>query len=406
MQVSQIVFRNVNVATMTDGQRPFGMLEGATLRIRDGIITHIETDARDRTADGPTRTVDCRGMMLTPGLIDCHTHIVYAGERSAEFTERLSGRSYSELASQGRGIQATVAKTRAASVACLYRQSLARLDSLMAEGVTTVEIKTGYGLDIESEKKMLQVACALEARNEVEVHKTFLGAHALPREFDNDADAYIDHVCTEMLPELYATGELDSVDAFCETVGFSIDQVRRVFVGAAKLGLPVRLHAEQLSDSGGARLAADHDALSVDHLEYLNPADAPHLASRGTTAVLLPGAFYFLRESRKPPVEALRANNVPIAVATDCNPGSSPLSSLVTAMNMACLLFGLTPEEALAGVTRNAARALGEGDSKGTIEVGKRADLALWDIRDPAELCYRIGENRCTRTWVNGLERT
>ncbi len=404
--MSQTVLRNVTLATMVEDAGPYGILSNAAMGCRNGVITHVEPNPSRIPIDEDAAIVDCDGMMLTPGLIDCHTHLVHAGERSAEFSERISGRTYVELAAQGRGIQATVSSTRRSAAQALYRQSAPRLEALMAEGVTTVEIKTGYGLDIESELKMLEVACELERRYRIDVHKTFLGAHAVPAEMHGKADAYIDHVCAEMLPELDATGQLDSVDAFCETVGFSVNQVRRVFAAARNCGLPVRLHAEQLSDSGGARMAADHGALSVDHLEYLDPSDAACLAERRTTAVLLPGAFYYLGESRKPPVEALRANGVGIAIATDCNPGSSPVCSILTAMNMACVLFGLTPDEALAGVTRNAARALGEGNSKGTIEVGKRADLVLWDIRDPAELAYRIGENRCKRVWVDGLERT
>ena len=404
--MGQTILRNVSLATMAEGAERCGVLEDAVLGFRDGVITDVETDLSRVLIDADASVVDCAGMTLTPGLIDCHTHLVFAGDRSAEFNERLSGKSYSELTAHGRGIHSTVAQTRSADTAMLYRQSAPRLEALMAEGVTTVEIKTGYGLDIDSEKKMLQVACDLEDANRIDVHKTFLGAHAVPLGFPGGPDAYIEHVCTEMMPELEATGRLGSVDAFCETVAFSAHQVARVFAAADRLELRVRLHAEQLSDSGGARLAAEHNALSVDHLEYLSSSDAAFLGERGTTAVLLPGAFYFLQESRKPPVDALRASSVPIAVATDCNPGSSPMCSLLTAMNMACLLFGLTPEEALAGVTRNAARALGQEASKGTIEVGKRADLVLWDIHDPAELCYRLGENRCRRVWVNGVERS
>ena len=404
--MNQVVLRNANLATMVEGQRPFGMLEGATLRIQDGMIADITLNgAPDQSEEGSSE-IDCGGMLLTPGLIDCHTHLVHAGNRAKEFSERLSGSSYADQADQGKGILSTVAQTRSSSTAELYRQSMRRLEALMGEGVTTVEIKTGYGLNTVPEKKMLRVACELESNNMIDVHKTFLGAHAVPGEFSGDADAYIDYVCSEMLPQLAATGELDSVDAFCDTVGFTVDQVRRVFASASEHELPVRLHAEQLSDSGGARLAADHGALSVDHLEYLNPSDARYLARKDTTAVLLPGAYYFLLGTKKPPVDALRANGVPMAVATDCNPGSSPLCSLLIAMNMACILFGLTPEESVAGVTRNAAQALGEAASKGTIEVGKRADLVLWDLQDPARLCYPLGENRCSRVWVNGVERT
>ena len=381
------------------------MRRSAAVRFADGSITDIVPTKFAHSMCPDADLVDCKGRVVTPGLIDCHTHLVYAGDRCAEFCERLYGASYKEAAKQGKGIQVTVAHTRSASPTALFEQSARRLNKLLAEGVTTVEIKTGYGLDVEAEQKMLNVACELEVTSEVKIHKTFLGAHAVPLEFGDDSDAYIDYVCEEMLPKLHATGKVDAVDAFCETVGFSLQQVKRVITAAQALGLPIKLHAEQLSNSGGARLAAQFGALSVDHLEYLDPADAPYLSKQGTTAVLLPGAYYYLREHRLPPIDALRASNVRIAIATDCNPGSSPICSLLTVMNMACVLFGLTPEESIAGVTRNAAHALGQSESTGTIEVGKQADLVLWDIRDPAELCYALGDNRCMRTWVNGIER-
>jgi imidazolonepropionase len=339
-------------------------------------------------------------MWLTPGLIDCHTHIVHAGNRSDEWEARLNGASYEDIAREGGGIMSTVRATRAASESELLRQSVARVRTLLREGVTTLEIKSGYGLDLENEAKMLRVARIVGELLPVNVSTTFLGAHALPPEFAGRADAYIDEVCERMLPALAAEGLVDAVDAFCERIGFSIDQTARVFEAARALELPVKLHAEQLSDQGGAALVARYDGLSADHLEYLTQEGAEALARAGTVAALLPGAYYFLRETQAPPLALLRAAGVPMAVATDCNPGTSPMTSLLLALNMACTLFRLTPLEALLGVTRHAARALGRKDI-GTLEVGKRADLALWDIARPADLAYAIGANPC-RLVANG----
>ncbi len=349
--------------------------------------------------------VDCSGRLVTPGLIDCHSHVVHAGNRAGEFEQRLEGASYAEIARSGGGIMSTVEATRAADAGQLFDESLPRLQRIIAEGVTTIEIKSGYGLDTDNETKMLAVARRLADAAGVRVRTTFLGAHALPGEFVGRADDYIDAVANEMLPVLHRSGLVDAVDAFCEGIAFSPEQVSRVFDAAAELGLPVKCHAEQLSDLGGAAMAAKRGALSVDHLEFLNQQDVATLAKHGTVAVLLPGAFYFLRETRVPPVAALRHHAVPIAIATDCNPGSSPVTSLLLMMNMACTLFRLTPAEALAGTTINAAHALGLGDEFGSIEPGKIADLNVWDVDHPAELSCNIGLNPCVGTMIGGKWR-
>jgi imidazolonepropionase len=336
---------------------------------------------------------NCDGRWITPGLIDCHTHLVHAGNRAREFELRLAGASYEEIARAGGGIVSTMAATRAASEGELIGSALPRLDAMLAEGVTTIEIKSGYGLSEADEIKMLRAARGLGEARTVNVATTFLGAHAVPGEFAGDAEGYIDQVCERMLPAVAAAGLADAVDAFCEGIGFSPEQVRRVFAAARARGLPVKLHAEQLSNLHGAALAAEFGALSADHLEHLDQAGVAAMARAGTVAVLLPGAFYFTREERKPPVEALRRAGVPIAVATDCNPGTSPLTSPLLAMNMAATLFRLTVEECIAGMTREAARALGRLDTVGTLEAGKRCDLAIWDVSEPAELVYRMGFN-------------
>ena len=335
---------------------------------------------------------DARGAWILPGFVDCHTHLVYAGSRAHEFELRLKGASYEEIAKAGGGILSTVRATRAASQDDLLSLAQRRLRAWLAEGAAVVEVKSGYGLDRDTELKMLRAARRLDG---LTVKTTFLGAHALPEEYKGRADAYIDFVCDEVLPAAAAEKLVDAVDAFCERIAFSRHQTARVFDAAKRLGLPVKLHADQLSDLGGAALAAKHGALSADHLEYTAEAGIEALARAGSVAVLLPGAFYFLRETRLPPISALRTHRVPIALATDHNPGSSPLSSPLLAMNMACTLFRLTPEEALAGFTVHAARALGMQSSHGTLEVGKAADLALWEIESPAELAYAIGANPC-----------
>lgn len=388
------VWRNARLATMARGATGIGVVtQGAVLARGDRIVfAGPEHDLPLRGAD-PREEIDCEGRWITPGLIDCHTHLVHAGNRATEFELRLRGATYQEIAAAGGGILSTLRATRAATMEQLCAESLPRLDALIAEGLTAIEIKSGYGLDLASERRMLQAARELGRLRKIHIHTTFLGAHAVPPEMAGDADAYIDTVIGTMLPALAAEGLVDSVDGFCENIAFSPAQITRVFETATALGLRVRLHADQLSNLGGARLAATHAALSADHLEYSDEASVEALARAGTVAVLLPGAFYFLREKTLPPVELLRRHGVPIAVATDSNPGTSPLTSLLLAMNMAATQFRLTVEECLVGATREAARAIGLESDIGTLEAGKLADLAVWDVNDPAELVYRIGFN-------------
>ena len=372
----------------------YGALEGAALAARDGRIAWLGSDA---DLPGPAaalaKTVeDLEGRWITPGLIDCHTHLVHGGDRAGEFELRLEGAGYEEIARAGGGIRSTVAATRTASDEDLLAGALPRLDHLIAEGVTTVEVKSGYGLALDHETKQLRVARRLAAQRPVTVRTSFLGAHALPPEFEGRSDAYIDSV-TAMLSDVAESGLADAVDAFCESIAFSPEQTARVFAEAKRLGLPVKLHADQLSDLGGAALAARFGALSADHLEYTSAEGAAAMAAAGSVAVLLPGAFYCLRETKVPPIQAFRDAGVAMALATDSNPGSSPVTSLLLMLSMGCTLFRLTPEEALAGVTRNAARALGLGGSHGTLTPGKVADLAIWEIERPAELAYRVGFN-------------
>ena len=396
---------HVHLATMADTGQPYGAVENAALAIEGGRIAWLgpqevlEAHAGNWSAD---KTVSGGGRWVTPGLIDCHTHIIYASNRAKEFEQRLQGVSYEEIARQGGGILSTVSATRSASVEELLAQSLPRIEALLAEGVTTLEIKSGYGLDLASERAMLRAARLVGEQLPVTVRTTFLGAHALPPEFREDRAGYVRLVCEEMLPALSAEGLVDAVDASCERIAFTADETRTVFETARKLGLPVKLHAEQISDMNGARLAAEFNALSADHLEHVSADGIAAMARSGTVAVLLPGAFYFRREEKRPPVEALRKAKVPIAIATDSNPGTSPLTSLLLAMNMACVLFRLTPEEALRGVTRHAAQALGLGDTHGILAPGYRADFVLWDIRSPAELSYRAGFNPCAAVVRNG----
>jgi imidazolonepropionase len=379
-----MLLTNATLATMTRGT---GLMDGAALLIEDDRIAWVGP-----MADAPAR-VDSRdlgGRLVTPGLIDCHTHLVHAGNRAREFEMRLNGASYEEVARAGGGILSTVRATRAASEAELLASALSRLDRMLAEGVTTVEVKSGYGLTVADELKMLRVARALAKARPVTVHVSFLAAHAVPPEFAGRADAYIHDVCLPALRAAHAEGLVDSVDGFCEGIAFSPAQIERLFIEARRHGLPVRLHAEQLSNLGGAALAARHGALSADHLEYLDAAGAQAMARAGTVAVMLPGAFYALRETQKPPIGLLRQCGVRMAVATDCNPGTAPMTSLTLAMNMACTLFRMTPDEVLAGVTTHAAAALGLSD-RGRIAPGQRADLAIWEAGHPAELSYRIG---------------
>ncbi len=387
---------DVHLATMT-AARGYGEVRDAAIAWQDGVITWLGPEAELPAALRSLPTQRCGGAWVTPGLIDCHTHLVYAGDRADEFEARLSGVTYEEIARRGGGILSTVRATRAADDEALIVASLPRVRALVADGVTTVEIKSGYGLTDEAERRMLRVARALGPLADVSVRTTFLGAHAVPPEYAGDADAWIDH----LIPMLRGL-DADAVDAFCETIGFSPAQTRRLFEAAVAAGLPVKLHAEQLSDQGGAALVAELGGLSADHLEHLSPSGVAAMAAAGTVAVLLPGAFYWLRETKLPPIDALRAAGVPMAVATDHNPGTSPLLSLRTAMNMACVLFRLTPAEALAGATCHAARALGLGD-RGRLAVGLRADLCLWRVGSPAELSYGIGGDLLLRRVHAGL---
>ncbi|MBV7537253.1 imidazolonepropionase [Duganella sp. sic0402] len=393
-----VLFTNVHLATMSDADG-YGEIRDAAIAVKDGRIAWLGPQAGLPQGAQAVTVHDGGGSWLTPGLIDCHTHIVHAGNRSDEFEARLNGATYEDIARAGGGIMSTVRATRAASEDELLKQSLPRVCSLLAEGVTTLEIKSGYGLTLASEANMLRVARRIGRELPVRVSATFLGAHALPPEFAGRADDYIEAVC-EMIAPLADQGLVDAVDAFCERIGFSSEQTERVFQAAQARGLPVKLHAEQLSDQRGAELTARYQGLSADHLEHLTAAGIQAMAAAGTVAVLLPGAYYFLRDTTPPPVAALRAAGVPMAVSTDCNPGTSPMTSLLLAMNMACTLWRLTPQEALAGVTRHAARALGLQQEIGTLEAGKRADFALWRIARPADLSYAIGLNPC-RAVVN-----
>ncbi|WP_222182717.1 imidazolonepropionase [Geminicoccus harenae] len=381
------IWVNVQLATMVPGAPDRGEIRDGALAVRDGRIAWL--GPRAQLPGEAVEIHDGAGGWILPGLIDCHTHLVFAGERCGEFEERLEGVPYAEIARRGGGIRRTVDGTRAASEEELHRLARARLHRLVDEGVTTVEIKSGYGLDIETELRMLRVARALGRDRDVSVATSFLGAHAFPAELDRAA--YVDLVCGPMLDLVAEEGLADAVDAFCETIAFSPEETERVFQAAKAKGLPVKLHADQISDSGGAALAARYGALSCDHVEYTSEAGVRAMAAAGTVAVLLPGAFYLLRERQRPPVELLRRFAVPMAVATDANPGSSPLLSPLLAMNLACVLFGLTPYEALLGMTAHAARALGLAADRGTLEVGKRADFCLWRISRPAELCYWMG---------------
>ena len=385
-----MLLRNAVVATMA-GDRPYGLIENAAIAVEGDLISWVGPEA-ELPEQYHAAGEDLKGRLVTPGLIDCHTHVVFGGNRAAEFEMRLKGASYEEVARAGGGIVSTVTATREASADDLLADALARVDALIAEGATTIEVKSGYGLDQETELKMLRVARAIGKVRNVKVVTTFLGAHAVPGEYAGRSDEYIDEVCIPALEAAHAEGLVDAVDGFCEGIAFDTRQIARVFDRARALGLPVKLHAEQLSNIGGTKLAAAYGALSADHVEYATEADAQALAASGSVAVLLPGAFYTLHETQMPPVEAFRAQCVPMALATDCNPGSSPLASILLVMNMGCTLFRLTPEEALAGVTVHAARALGLQDC-GVIAPGKRADLAIWNVTNPAELAYRIGFN-------------
>ncbi|MFN4024191.1 MAG: imidazolonepropionase [Hyphomonas sp.] len=393
------IWKNARLATFAPGLPGLGIIEDGVILSEGERIAYAGAGAGAPAANG-AEVIDCAGRWILPGLIDCHTHLVYAGNRAREFELRLEGASYEEIAKAGGGIRSTVAAVRAASEDDLIAESLPRLDALIAEGVTTIEIKSGYGLDTANELKQLRAARALARHRPVNVKTTLLAAHTVPPEFEGQADAFIDLVCDEIIPSAAVSGLADAVDAFCETIGFTPEQTGRVFDAARASGLAVKLHADQLSDLGGGALAARHKALSADHLEYLDEAGVAAMAGAGTVAVMLPGAYYFLRDTRPPPIEALRRHGVPLAVSTDCNPGTSPMTSLLLAMNMAATLFRMTPQECLIGVTRNAARALGIERETGTLERGKFCDLSIWDISTPAELVNNIGLNRLhSRIW-------
>ncbi|WP_353640888.1 imidazolonepropionase [Mesorhizobium sp. WSM2239] len=395
------IWRNARLATMSPSLPGLGVINDGAIVAREGRIVFAGPAAETPAALArDAEIIDCGGRWITPGLIDCHTHLVHAGNRANEFEMRLAGATYEEVARAGGGIVSSVKALRAASEDDLVRETLPRLDALINEGVTTVEIKSGYGLDLENEQKSLRAARRMGEERAVTVRTTFLGAHALPLEASGDKPAYIDLVAKKMLPAIAAAGLADAVDGFCEGIAFSPEEMSRVFEAAKALGLPVKLHADQLSNLHGAALAASFGALSADHLEYTDEAGAAAMAKASTVAVMLPGAFYFIRETKKPPIDIFRRHGVKMAVATDCNPGTSPLTSVLLTMNMAATLFGMTVEECLLGVTRHAAAALGMSGEAGSLEAGKWADLAIWDIEAPAELVYRMGFNPLhTRIW-------
>jgi imidazolonepropionase len=397
------LFTHARLASLASAEG-YGMQENAAVLVEGDVISWVGNNDQQPDVKG-TEIIDCRGRLLTPGLIDCHSHIVYGGDRAMEFERRLEGASYEEIAKSGGGIVSTVNATRQSSEAELFEQSSLRLQQMMNEGLTTIEIKSGYGLDTKNEIKMLNVAKQLGEKYDIEVKKTFLGAHALPPEYKGRSDDYIEAVCEEMIPAAHSAGLIDAVDIFIESIAFDIDQADRVFKKARQLGLPVKAHVEQLSNLGGTVLAVSHNALSVDHIEYLSEGDIAILARSETVAVILPGAFYILRETQKPLIEVLRDKGVRMAIATDANPGSSPIFSIQTIMNMACTLFRMTPAEALRGVTINAARALGIEDRKGSIEVGKQADIVIWNTDNPAMLSYQIGMNYCAGIMFQGRWR-
>jgi len=393
-----------HVATMLDTDTPLGVLQDAAIAVSAGRIAWVglQKELPDKPEHCATQVHTLGDRWITPGLIDCHTHVVFSGDRTGEFVQRQQGASYADIARAGGGILATVAATRRAGVDELVDDALPRVLALRAEGVTTLEIKSGYGLDLETERHMLQAARRLGDQTGLQTRTTYLGAHAVPPEFVENADGYVNFICDEVMPALAADGLIDAVDAFNEDIAFDGPQVERIFQRAQELGLPVKLHADQLNDCAGASLAARYSALSADHLEFTSESGVRALATAGTVAVLLPGAYYGLGGGQTPPIAAFRAHNVPMAIATDCNPGSSPTVSILTMMNMACRLFGLTPDEALAGVTRSAAQALGLADEYGTLEAGKRADMVVWEINDPADLSFWLGRNPAKRIIAGG----
>jgi imidazolonepropionase len=399
---------NARLATMRPGFWPYGSVADGAIAVEGERIAFagVAAEVKAKPEQFAHEVIDAGGRWITPGLVDCHTHLVFGGDRADEFEQRLGGKSYEEIARAGGGIRSTVRATREASEERLIAGALPRLDRLLAEGVTTIEIKSGYGLTVADELKQLRAARALGAMRRVDVRKTLLGAHALPPEYQGRQGDYVRLVCDEMIPRAAQEGLADAVDAFCEKIAFTPAETETVFASAKRHGLPVKLHADQLSDLGGAALAAKHRALSADHLEWSAEEGIAAMAEAGTVAVLLPGAYYFLRETRMPPIDSLRRHKVPIALASDVNPGSSPALSLLLMLNMACTLFRLTPEEALAGVTRAGAQALGLGEDRGVLAPGYRADFVLWDIERPADLAYWIGANPCHQVVKDGKIRT
>ncbi|RKQ72177.1 imidazolonepropionase [Litorimonas taeanensis] len=384
-------YQDCDIATMQAGTAPYGLIEKASLVIEGGQILWLGKACNLPERFHALPVTSLNGRLITPAFVDCHTHLIFGGNRALEFEMRLQGASYEEIARRGGGIISTVKATREATDEELLKSALTRLDALMDSGVSVVEVKSGYGLTIDQEIRMLRIARALEQHRPVSIVTTWLAAHAVPPEYKGREEAYIDEVVIAGLKLAHSQGLVDAVDGFCETIGFSTAQMTRIFKAAKSLGLPMKLHAEQLTDQKGAILAAEYQGLSADHLEYLDPNDVPEFAKSGSVAVLLPGAFYTLKETQLPPVKALRDNQVDMAIATDCNPGSSPLTSILTAMNMACTLFSFTPEEALTGVTRHAAKALGLSDTHGVIAVNRPANIAIWDVKHPSELSYWLG---------------
>ena len=399
---NRYVLSECNVATMVSGKKDFGLINDGAIVVEGNKITWVGEKKHLPGHYSNYNQSTLKNRLITPGLIDCHTHLVFGGNRSKEFDMRLNGKSYQEIAASGGGIASTVKATRASSEEELINSSLIRLDDMISAGVTTIEIKSGYGLDIDTECMMLRVAKKLETLRPIRIIKSFLGSHAIPPEYKDNSNKYIYEVCIPALRKAFNEGLVDAVDGFCETVALSVEQVELVFKTAQDLDLPVKLHAEQLSHQGGTKLASQYSALSIDHLEYANEDDVNSMANSGSVAVVLPGAFYTLKEKQKPPIEFFRKYNVPIAVATDCNPGSSPMTSLLLAMNMACTFFSLTPQETMEGVTRNAAKALGEKQI-GVISEGMIADLSVWDVEHPSELSYRIGFNSLYKRIFGGI---
>jgi imidazolonepropionase len=400
MTVIDRIWHRCRLATLSPSREGLGLIDDGLIAATNGRIVYAGAAAEAPSALDAKERIDCEGRWITPGLIDCHTHLVYGGNRAQEFEQRLAGATYEEVARGGGGIVSTVKATRQASIDALVAAALPRLDALIAEGVTTIEIKSGYGLELDTERRQLRAARKLGGERTVGIRTTFLGAHTVPPEMKGNSAGYIDAICDEMLPQIAAEGLADAVDAFCEGIAFSPDETARVFAKARELGLPVRLHADQLSNLHGAALAARFGALSADHLEYADDDGIAAMAAAGTVAVLLPGAFYFIRERQLPPIAAMRRHGVRIALATDCNPGTSPLTSLLLVMNMGATLFRLTVDECIAAVTREAARALGLSAETGSLEAGKYCDLAIWDIERPAELVYRMGFNPLhSRVW-------